>query len=219
MKRLLFVVLICFVIIPNIIPNYTIAQRYDKFSFEVIGGINYSNFRGNLYLEEESIPGLTIGGGFTYRFSRLLAYHSDVLYSKKQWKKEDGLKRIINYLEIPLLLQFMFPISNSNQYIIHTNIYLGPYISLFIDYTNEYAREPLSIFEEPKDVDYGILIGGGLGVPIDNYTIWVDVRYQLGLGEIWDQNYGGGFNLWGDNKLNSLVILMKFGFNYISKND
>ncbi len=217
---------ICFVFFLFIVvSNSLIAQKYYEVSFEIIGGVHYSYYSEtnspHLWTPYEGKLGFNIGGGYTYRATQLWALHIEVIYSNKTIQRSinnDYIKQKLNYLDIPLLLQFNIS-PNSN---INTLLNFGPYLSFLIkhEYESSFPNSVSSFY--PNDFDYGLLIGGGLGFLIDKYEVGIEIRYHLGLGDISDYTYENeGSNITSDvdGKLNSLVLLLKFGFNFLPNDD
>jgi hypothetical protein len=203
LKTNIFFVLVLFIVI----SNSSIAQKYYEVNLELIGGVNYTNLRGDSQYKYLPKPGLTIGLGYTYNFTQLLAIHSEVVYSKKQYQIPWGIEWVFEYLDIPLLLQFTFPIGNANPSTINTHINFGPYVSILLSDEIAYIIH---------DIDFGLLIGGGFGFRIENYQLGVDLRYHYGLHNINKSSY----SYWGDDiKLDSIVLLLKFGLNFLPNDD
>ena len=220
---------LCFVLIFFVvISNSSIAQRYYELSFEVVGGINYTyyseaspNIGRSLPYEEKM--GFNIGGGFTYRATELLALHIEVIYSEKQFQQgndQSYIKQKLLYIDIPLLLQ----LNISPNVNVKTLFYFGSYVSFLIKQDQESSQIIGISYFHPNKYDYGLLLGGGIGIPIDNFEVGIDIRYHFGLGNL--NEFSGYFdqpnNYYAstyDGRLNSLVLLLKFGFNFLQNDD
>jgi hypothetical protein len=224
LKTKIWIVLFLFVV-----TNYSIAQSYYRFGFEIIGGTNFSYYSEDsphIYLPtpHDGKFGYNVGVGFTYRFTKIFASRIEIIYLQKIFQQSDYqplleysiyLRQKLNYIEIDLLIQLNF----SSNSLLQPSSYLGSYLSLLTNQKQEY-NFPTRVFFDASNTDFGFLIGGSLGFQINSYEVCFELRYHYDLGDIGNYySIYGWYNIkntykW-NNKLNSLMILLKFGFNFI----
>jgi hypothetical protein len=156
--------------------------------------MNSANFYGEDVKESEEIIGenfesklgFCIGGFITFGISEMFAIQPEVLYSMKGSKAEgivlaESFKVEFNlsYLEIPVLLKVRIPTRGT----VRPSIFAGPYLAIKlsgkskIEYAGESEEEDL---EDLKDTDIGLVLGAG----IDFGKLTVDLRYNLGITKI-----------------------------------
>lgn len=90
----------------------------------------------------------------------------------------------LSYVEVPLLLRAGYPGER-----LLPSLFLGPYAAfltscrLTLEDGSEGAcdDEDRSAWFEPRGTDYGMVVGGGLDLAMGESTVFVDVRYALGL--------------------------------------
>lgn len=88
------------------------------------------------------------------------------------------------YIEVPLLLRAGYPGER-----LLPSIFLGPYAAflgscrLTLEDGSEGPcdDEDRAAWFEPRSTDYGLMVGGGLDLALGESTVFVDVRYALGL--------------------------------------
>lgn len=204
-------------------------------SLGVKGGINLSRVYGG---EDEFYdlvgikmrPGLAIGAALQLKIADVFAIQPEALFSSKGLK-EDGVGSIIpgavvavNYLEIPVLFQFLIPVSEN----IVPMIYAGPSIGIKLGVSGyfeedgekeDFDSEDKDLIDEvTKSVDFGIAMGVGLGINAGSGKIIVDARFNLGLINILDDNYDGEYaeiiSDFGDNKNMALSFFIGYMFEF-----
>jgi hypothetical protein len=90
----------------------------------------------------------------------------------------------LGYIEIPILLQFIIPINeaSSKPYLI-----AGPAAGFNLSAKTKNIWNGQTIEEDIKDnvesIEYGLVFGGGVSLPIGKNEIGLGVRYNLGLSD------------------------------------
>ncbi len=160
-----------------------------KFSKGIIGGANYSDFRGDDSGDTNHRNGFSAGGFFRVSVLGIVALQPEVLYTQKGAKTKDTDGEIdlrINYIEVPVLLRLHLPIVGVP---IFPTVFAGPAFSVklsthFRSVINGVVQEGSieDLGGKVKSTDAGFIIGGAFDFgPVD-----LQVRYILGLSKIDD---------------------------------
>lgn len=175
-----------------------------KYSFQ--GGVNYSRFRGNDFLEvgdnKFSIAYL-FGASFEYQIQEKLALKVDVNYERKAQKTNYSLIDIFNpndpisgdnssnfvntsfsnYIAVPILIKYNF--SEKNSFYLNGGPFLGFLLNsgyktdLILDGED---TSPIDTTKSNKTLDLGITFGIGKEFNItDKNRIYIELRDNLGL--------------------------------------
>lgn len=126
-------------------------------------------------------PGFTIGAALQLKLKKMFAIQPEILFSAKGQKLEfDNYTQIINlnYLEIPILFELLIPAG-----IITPSLYAGPAFAFKLGKVNgkdEYDNTDKCV----NGFDFGIAMGGGIGIKAGPGNIIIDARYTFGLTKI-----------------------------------
>jgi hypothetical protein len=170
MKRL------CFFIAACTITAATFAQSNAKFGLK--GGLNIATTTNSQGGSRESRLGLNAGGLAHIHLAPQWALQPEVVFSSQgaKYTVSDGEHQLVlNYINIPLQLQYMF----DNGFRIQT----GPQVGFLVDTKDKRGDQETGFFtsEDFKNVDaawsfgLGYLTYSGLGI---------DGRYNLGISNI-----------------------------------
>lgn len=179
MKKLLIVTL-AVLFTAALIPQT--AQGY----VGVKGGLTFSKFTiaGNT----EPLVNLKapVGGLFFGFKLGPISIQPEVLYARMGGRLEEGadwMEDRFDYIQVPLLLKVNVlpgPISPA--------IFAGPYGSYLLSAKEVTeiggASDSVSIKDQVKSTDYGIVFGGGIDFRLAGITLSAEVRYNLGLANI-----------------------------------
>jgi hypothetical protein len=180
----------------------------------VSAGFNLATFSGKDIQGAENKSGFGGGVYLAIPVAPQIEFQPELLYTAKGAKSSDaGFEAAVrlNYVEIPLLARVNFPTSSD----VTPHLYLGPAIafkagcslsasgngistSAGCDGLTDDAGQPISI----AAVDFGAVVGGGLGFNVGGQRATVGVRYDLGLKNI---TSGGG-----ESKNRTLSFLASF---------
>lgn len=97
----------------------------------------------------------------------------------------DDFKRTLNYIEIPVLAKYNFGSAES----VGGFVVVGPSVGFGVGVRAKLGDETESgSFDEANlnAVDFGAAFGGGVNIPVSNGNVVIDVRYLLGLTDIFD---------------------------------
>ena len=152
--------------------------------------------------------GFSVGGFLTFSISETFSIQPELIYTMKGVKYEmsgsfeemgvtityDGEDIFkLAYLEVPLLAKISFSSGSS----IRPNLQIGPAMAILLSakddwelsVTGEEQGVSMTISESDeedvkddfKDIDFGLVFGGGLDFDVGTGTVTVDARYSLGL--------------------------------------
>jgi hypothetical protein len=136
------------------------------------------------------------GGGFAqFMLGEQFFVQPEVLYAPKGAKYSDlsveGTYEL-DYVEIPVLFGAQFGVGQG----LTPRIFAGPAVSFEVGCSVSGEAEGVSASVdcgdfglETKSVDFGVVFGAGLGIPVGDFDIIIDGRYDLGLTNIDDTDY------------------------------
>ncbi len=104
----------------------------------------------------------------------------EVLYAAKGASFE-GETLAVDYLEVPVLFGAAFPISNSA---LKPMLFAGPSVAFKLSCDDS----GFDCSDDVKSVDFGLVFGGGIQYALENLTLFLDARYDLGLTDVNDDN-------------------------------
>jgi len=158
-------------------------------------GMNSSNIdvtgKDSIGMNWQSQGYITVGGFVDLNINENISFQSEIFYVRKGAKYSGtvlgtnfGEEFSGKYIEIPILMKLKFPAEKN----LGLGIFAGPYIAL-----NLSAKRKAVIggnlneenFEEIKDQDFGLVFGGGLEFKFGLGMITLDVRYSLGLSNVY----------------------------------
>jgi len=156
-------------------------------------GLNLANLSGDDIENTDAKTSFAFGGFFCYQFSPMFAIQPEVYYTMKgatQKMDFDGetvdVTYSLDYIEIPLLVKFMIPIKDSK---VKPAIFVGPHLGINTtakvkaEFQGQSEEQDL---EDVKSTEFGLQFGGGIGFPVGNGELGIDIRYILGLSTIDD---------------------------------
>jgi len=179
-------------------------------------GLNIASIAGDdadKILEGQSLDSKTgFAGGlfFTYQFSNMFAIQPEAYYTMKGATYSEGgadLTISLDYIEIPVLVKFIIPIEGSK---IKPSIFAGPSIGFNmtakskVEFDGETQENDFK--DETKSTEFSLAFGGGVGFPVGNGELGVDIRYILGMSTFDDSS-----DPW-DLKNNVINVNLYYGF-------
>lgn len=205
-----------------------------KVGLDVKAGLNLSKFIGKdadifEFEEEEGVkhpflPAFSGGLGLRIQIVDMFTIQPELLLSTKgtKYSMEEGdfsgsfsLKSM--YLEIPVLLKFNIPASET----IYPSIYAAPALGILTsakavekyDDGEDSDEESEDIKDEFKAVDFGLAFGADLGIKVGPGKILLDVRYTLGLTSIWEVPNGFEGDV-PDIRNGAISVFAGYGFDF-----
>ena len=159
----------------------------------VKAGLNvYNIINSNNDAAYKSKAGFNMGLIGHIHLDKQLALQPEIVYSGQGTKYNTGnveTKLNLNYINVPVLLQYMF----DNGF----RLQAGPQVGFLISAKSKAGAVSTDIKNNLRTIDFGI--GAGVGYVHPESGFGVDARYNLGLSKINDNNsvksYNRGFQL------------------------
>jgi len=159
-----------------------------------MAGLTYST---NEYdeLDKEYRKSLAgFAGGIGFETGGTLGFEIDLMYLPKGVRYEgsdsgSSFDFKVNFPEIsvPVLLKFNLPVSGINPYVLGGGE-IGYVTSAKVKYVitdgsdSESGEEDMNKPDQTvQQIDYGLVFGGGVGIPLGGMNLFVELRYHLGL--------------------------------------
>jgi hypothetical protein len=183
MKKLAVVFVLMFLAIG------TEAAFCGEMSFGVAGGVNIANVGGDDAEDWDSRTAFYFGGFLEYPVTPLFSLQPELMYTMKgatTTMMDVDVTAKLHYVEIPLLVRVNIPMEDG----IRPFLVAGPGIGFNTSATMEADSHEEDI-EDVKGTDFGLIFGGGVGIPVGGegrYVIYISARYELGLTTVDDSD-------------------------------
>lgn len=151
------------------------------------GGLNAYTVRTGTNTFENTKLGFNLGLLGHFHLSDQFAVQPEVLYSLQGTKYEflgSEVNLNLNYINVPVLFQYMF----NHGFRIH----LGPQVGFLASAKAKTSSASTDVKDQYKTLDFGVTAGLSLIDPKTNFG--VDVRYNLGLTNIYESSNISGYN-------------------------
>jgi hypothetical protein len=147
--------------------------------------------------DTEAVRTLVAGGYFALGVSERLALQLEAVYGERGAANvrigdgvldagADPVQLTMRYVDVPLLLRAGFP---GERFL--PSFFVGPYAGFLLacEIGDDDGRHDCDAEDQParfdrRSTDFGILVGGALDAAIGTSTVFLDVRYALGLNTI-----------------------------------
>ena len=169
------------------------VMSYAQMQLGVKAGLNLANLSGDDISDTDARTGFAGGLFFMYQFNDMFAIQPEAYYTMKGATDKGTIEGFtyeaemkLDYIEIPLLLKFLIPIKDSG---VRPSIFAGPSIGFNMSAKSKIEAGGQTFEEDIEDVastDFGLVFGGGIGFPVGNGELGLDIRYILGLSTIDD---------------------------------
>ena len=158
-------------------------------SFGIKGGLNIANLQIENSSNLSTLPSFNVGGFAHIHVSNDVALQPEVLFSgqgAKQTVANIEYKYKLNYVIVPVLLQYMF----SSGFRLET----GPQVGFLVSAKQKAGSIESDLKSNFKKVDFGWVFGIGY---LTSSKIGFDARYNAGISDIHDS---------GPNKVHNRVF-------------
>jgi hypothetical protein len=152
------------------------------------GGVNIANQSFDPDdTETDSRMGMALGGYVGIPVNQSFAVQPEALFTTKGSENESSSWKL-NYIEVPVLARASFMHNASAR----PSLYAGPSVGINVSSKAETdisgTTEEFDVKDETNPVDFGMVVGGGLDIPISQgkNSIGLDLRYTLGLNNVSD---------------------------------
>ena len=177
------------IVLPIIFMILGYSQTSSNIRIGLIGGINVNSAQVEILNEGADVSsktGFGIGGVFDWKLNQVLGLRFEPMYLQKgigetEIDIQPGIKwyASTSYIEIPVLLKAKF-VNNVNQY-----VFLGPSVGLLFDTEVTAKLNNITFKGDSKgateNFDTSIIFGGGLNIPMDHFTVFIEGRYMYGF--------------------------------------
>jgi hypothetical protein len=194
------------------------AREVGKPVWGVKAGFSGSSMYGDDTGMFKTRYGGLFGASVEYPLTGLISVQGELLYTMKGWKNDKycggmcELNQSISQIEIPLLLRLNSSGSGPGPYII-----VGPALSIGVSDKFEVKVSGVEVPVDEEDfvakgTGFGAVLGGGLEIPGQNYTLSIEVRGSIGATPAYDEfDTAFGAKEWdAQNMTGSLVIGVGF---------
>lgn len=155
----------------------TATAKAQNVNIGVKGGLNIYNINNSNGAKYDNLLGFNLGLIGHVHLAKQLALQPEIVYSAQGAKfTSSGVESKIQlgYINVPLLLQYMF----DNGF----RLQAGPQIGFLVNAKSKTPNLTIDIKDRFKKVDVGLGAGIGYVNPATNFGI--DARYNLGLSNI-----------------------------------
>jgi hypothetical protein len=163
----------------SVILFFSLFANAQHTSFGVKAGINASSVNVEDGTDYNNKVGIHLGGLAHIHITQHFAFQPELVYSMQGGKDGDNYKLKLNYLNIPLLAQYM----THDGFRLQT----GPQIGFLTSAKSKSGDVEVDIKDQLESVDFSWVFGAGYLFPGAG-GIGVDARYNLGLSNISDDN-------------------------------
>ena len=186
--------LFCIVSAVIFMASFVAAQETH---FGLKAGVNIASANVSPGSDYDSKVGLHIGGLAHIHLSPHFALQPEVVYSMQGGKVDDS-KLKLNYINIPLLAQYMI----ENGFRLQT----GPQLGLLVSAKTEVGDVEVDRKDNFTTTDFSWAFGAGYLFP---EGFGLDARYNLGISDVWDA---------GSSKIKNSVFQVGIFYQFMHKN-
>ncbi|HYF32939.1 MAG TPA: porin family protein [Chitinophagaceae bacterium] len=176
--RKMFLITVSLLFFFNVVFSQTPVQ------FGLKAGINVSALKTNDQLSDHR-SGYYVGGLAHIHLSRQFALQPEVFYSSQGAEYNSASKTKLNYINVPVLGQYMF----GNGVRLQT----GPQVGFITTAKSTGAGEEAIVKSSMKDTDFSWIIGASYLSPL---RLGIDARYNLGIRDVSKNNADMRNRLW-----------------------
>jgi hypothetical protein len=205
----------------------------DQPSWGIRGGMTISEFAGRNASEFDESYGIMFGLFSEKQINPSVVFRSEINYIMKgaqvDWEESDSgvnwsytekqeLKFSFNYIEADLIFKFLLPVSGEFSPNIFAGGFAGINTKATIDYDYYYHYYDTDIefeetetvsgsedFENISQIEMGIVLGGGVDIPLTNGRLLIDVRYDYGISSFVDDS---------DSNVYNRVVALTLGYGF-----
>lgn len=155
----------------------TATAKAQNVNVGIKGGLNIYNINNNQGQKYDNLLGFNLGLIGHVHLAKQLAFQPEIVYSAQGAKFTTAgvqTKIQLGYINVPLLLQYMF----DNGF----RLQAGPQVGFLVNAKSKSPNSTIDIKNNLKKVDVGLGAGIGYVNPATNFGI--DARYNIGLSNI-----------------------------------
>ena len=159
----------------------TATAKAQNVNVGVKGGLNIYNINNDNGAKSDNLLGFNLGLVGHIHLAKQLAFQPEIVYSAQGAKFNTGsveTKIQLGYINVPLLLQYMF----DNGF----RLQAGPQVGFLVNAKSKTPNLTVDVKDNYKKVDVGL--GAGIGYVNPSTNFGIDARYNLGLSNINDNS-------------------------------
>lgn len=174
------------------------------------GGLNFASQSFSVEGLAFSLSGVQrpiFGVFFSGRIGKYFAIQPEAYYSQKGTKTTalgETSEIRLSYLEIPVLAKFYIIPEGEAQPV----LFAGPALGIKLSAKGISGGVSTDISEEIKGTDFGLIFGGGLEYNLGKALLIVDLRYNIGLANIYALTDMGAVSM----KNKAFAVMIGVGF-------
>ena len=159
-------------------------------NFATMGGSDLDVFETACSCNVSSRTAFAVGGFMSFQLGQVLRLQPELLYVGKGTAFDisgQALEIRTTYIEIPVLLV----VAPRVQGTIHPSLFGGGAVAVKIGCSLAGGGSSTSCSNATfnvKSLDYGLILGAGLGYSVGRGELLLDARYNLGLADFIDEN-------------------------------
>jgi hypothetical protein len=152
---------------------HTAIAQSSKVQFGIKAGVNLANFNEDATPNSDAKVGLNIGGLAHIHLSKQFAVQPEVVFSMQGAEFSNGTKSKVNYINIPVLGQYMF----GEGFRVQT----GPQLGILASAESKFNDVEVDSDDDYRKTDFAWTFGAGY---LSKSGLGVDARYNLGISDI-----------------------------------
>jgi hypothetical protein len=187
-------------------------------------GVSLANATGSdatiSFADKKMKIGLAGGAFIGFEIAPQFVLQPELLYVQKGVKYEEkgGPAKLTvktDYLQVPVLFKFIPKMSGKIQ----PSIFAGPWLALRMSAKEKYEGDPdpaengeVDVKDDLKSTDFGISFGAGIGAKMTKGELFLDARYDLGLGKVYKEFTEADVTYKPNVKSTSILVLVGYKF-------
>lgn len=179
------------------------------------GHTSWTSFSGTPAIQRSYLPGIRGGIQFQYMSRPMLGFETNVLYTTVGWQERHSqgfYSRKINAIEWQVNTHLSI-----GKKALRLLVDAGPYMRFFISESvdapdaSQEADFPQYFLPFEHNFQYGLLVGGGLGLRLPKFIIQARGHFHLGLTNFFNTDFANFFASSDQVAGGSLSVLLPFG--------
>lgn len=164
---------------------FTTIETNAQIQFGLFGGANFADLKSQDNVME-SITLFTGGILIEYNLSDEFSLIAQPMYLQKGGRQPENdlnpeLEVTIDYLELPLMLKYKFNLADEFKPYLVAGGTIGYRLNAEMKAEINMVSFTADLKDVSKSYDAGITMGGGIEIPTDKVTFFVEGKYILGL--------------------------------------
>jgi outer membrane protein with beta-barrel domain len=161
-----------------------VSLNAQDFKYGVKAGANFSaqSELGDIFDNNEIRTGFNAGVYGNYSLNKRFSLQSELNYEQKGSDNDEAISKL-DYLTIPVLANYS--LGETRNSALNFSVYAGPYAGILLNSEMESDVEGITqdvdIDDQTENAEFGMVGGFIMKYPINEQSIFLDVRFALGL--------------------------------------